>query len=226
MQLTVLYLTRPPNWWAALPADAHDRIRLGDAEVRLGAGVARIEAALTAFCPRESAVVRRYLDEVRACARAAPLFLLGHDRGPRAACRRWVDVTTGEHLRALGASDRLATLLTCNFGNYGSPPWRSSFFAHAVATGHYFDGAHVPVGGGGRIAGALVEAIVRRGGAVVIRAEVERILEVKSGLAPDGGAAPEGVRRLLHGCIRNWISSAIVQCTVSRPYSVCMSIND
>ena len=167
--------------WSAF-GDVHDRIRIEDREVRFGPGIDRVKAELARFAPREEHAIDRYLADVQECARRAPFHLLARaGRGGLAASApsrldRFIDVTTAEHLASLGASDRLAGLLTACFGNYGSPPDRSSFAAHAVATAHYFDGAFYPVGGGGRIARELMATIVKRGSAIVVRARVGEIL--------------------------------------------------
>ncbi len=167
--------------WSALPA-VHDRIRLDGTEVGLGAGVERVREALLGFAPAEHDAIDRYLGEVRACARRAPGFLYGRSggkidgAGDRSPFYRWADATTLEALADLGASPRLTALLTAQFGNYGALPSVSSFAAHAIATAHYFGGAHYPVGGGGRIAREIAATVAERGGAVVVRAEVEAIL--------------------------------------------------
>lgn len=162
--------------WSRLP-DPYDRFRLEDGEVGVGAG--RLREALLAYAPREEAAIDRYLGELRACAREAPPFLLSRAAGlavDRAPFYRWADVTTSEHLARLGLSPRLAALATAHFGNYGAAPSRSSFAAHASATAHYLEGAYYPVGGGGRIASELSRTVASHDGAIVVRAEVERIL--------------------------------------------------
>lgn len=167
--------------WSPLP-EVFDRIRIEGREVGVGRGIERIRAALVGFAPGEARAIDRYLDEVRACAKRAPRFLigLGDGRVERATDRspfyRWADRTTAEVLDELGCSPRLSALLTAHFGNYGEPPRTSSFAAHALATAHYFEGAHYPVGGGGRIARETAATVAGHGGALVIRAEVDAIL--------------------------------------------------
>ncbi len=164
--------------WSRFPT-IYDRVRLGGVEVGLGGGVEGVRDALTCYSPSERAVVDRYLEELWACARASPSFLMSRAAGledRRSPFYRWADATTADFVEGLGASPRLAALMTAHFGNYASPPWRSSFAAHAIATAHYFNGAYHPVGGGGRIAREISATLSRRGGALVIRAEVDRIL--------------------------------------------------
>jgi all-trans-retinol 13,14-reductase len=62
------------------------------------------------------------------------------------------------------------------WGDYGLPPSESAFFAHAVITRHYLEGAVYPVGSAARIAETMGAVIEASGGEVRVRAEVERIL--------------------------------------------------
>ena len=59
---------------------------------------------------------------------------------------------------------------------YGEPPARASFRVHALVMMSYLRGAYYPRGGAQALADALVRAIELTGGAVRVRAEVERIL--------------------------------------------------
>lgn len=165
--------------WAPF-GPSFDEVRFDGEVVRLGGDPERQRAALLAFSPREEKAIDRYVADVKACVRGGPRLL--HPRAmPRAVddsrhpFRRFTDVTTAEHLAAIGCSDRLASLLTYCFGNYGCPPERSSFAAHATTVGYYFGGAAFPVGGGSRIGAELARATLDRGGRVVVRAEVDAI---------------------------------------------------
>jgi all-trans-retinol 13,14-reductase len=109
--------------------------------------------------------------------KALPPFLssiLG--RGLRAPFLRFARRTTGEVIDALGASRELKAVLTAQWGDYGLPPGQSSFGVHAVIADHYVDGAAYPIGGASRIAASVLPTIERAGGAVVVDADVDRIL--------------------------------------------------
>ena len=118
--------------------------------------------------------------------RRLPLFfaektlpaLLGRILGPglRAPFLRFARRTTGQVLNELGASRELIAVLTAQWGDYGLPPGQSSFGIHAVIADHYVDGAAYPIGGASRIAASVLPTIERAGGAVVVSADVDRIL--------------------------------------------------
>jgi hypothetical protein len=67
-------------------------------------------------------------------------------------------------------------VLTGQWGDYGLPPAESSFGIHAIVTHHYFEGGFYPVGGARAIAAAIVPRIESLKGAVVVDAEVTRLL--------------------------------------------------
>ncbi|MGE0791675.1 MAG: phytoene desaturase family protein [Sandaracinaceae bacterium] len=165
--------------WAPY-GEIHDRVAIGRRRVAVGTGPNGLRAVLEAYAPDERAAIDRYLADVVLMKRAAGPFLLGRaaprqidDR--RTPFARLAEVPTLEHLARLGVSHRLAELMTYHFGNYGCPPTRSSFAAHAIATAYYMDGAAVPIGGGARLVRELVRGLTDRGGSVIVRADVEAI---------------------------------------------------
>jgi phytoene dehydrogenase-like protein len=67
-------------------------------------------------------------------------------------------------------------VLGARWGDYGLPPARSAFLAHSVITAHYHEGGYYPSGTSARIAEGATRVIEAAGGAVRVRAEVDRIL--------------------------------------------------
>ena len=85
--------------------------------------------------------------------------------------REWA-VTLDEHVR----DPQLKAVLGARWGDYGLPPGKSAFLAHAMITSHYYEGAYYPTGTSARIAEGATRVIEAARGAVRVRAEVERIL--------------------------------------------------
>jgi phytoene dehydrogenase-like protein len=86
----------------------------------------------------------------------------------RRTTRSWLD----ENVR----DERLRAVLGARWGDYGLPPSRSAFMAHAVITSHYYEGGFYPSGTARGIAEGARRVVEATGGAVRVRAEVERIL--------------------------------------------------
>jgi all-trans-retinol 13,14-reductase len=61
------------------------------------------------------------------------------------------------------------------YGDYGLPPGEVPFLVQALLETHYDGGGYFPRGGSGSIAKTIVAAIVRRGGAVMVRAPVSEV---------------------------------------------------
>jgi all-trans-retinol 13,14-reductase len=151
-------------------ADPFERLVFPGFEVALRGG--RFREDLAGAFPSEGATVDRFLRDVgRATSYLGVLGMRG-----RARRRRLALGTTGAWLDAHVRDPRLRAVLGARWGDYGLPPSRSAFLAHATITSHYLGGGSYPVGGAGRIAEAAAGVVASAGGAVRVRAEVERIL--------------------------------------------------
>ncbi|MBN3312050.1 RETST reductase, partial [Atractosteus spatula] len=62
------------------------------------------------------------------------------------------------------------------FGTYGKIPKEASFSIHSLVFSHYLGGAWYPKGGASEIAYHMIPIIEKAGGAVLVRAPVQRIL--------------------------------------------------
>ena len=202
--------------WARLPIE-HDRLIAPGFDARFGGDRHAWRAQLLAHAPGEEAAIDRVLGEVEACARAAPMHLLGRMRAgapesenDKSPFLRFSDRTAAAVIEAAGASPRLRTLLTYTWTDWGLPPEESSFAALALTMHHYFGGAYYPIGGGSEIADTLTRALVERGGAVVVRAGVSEI-RVEGGRAR--GVRLEDGRELAAGLV---ISDAGASTTFER----------
>jgi phytoene dehydrogenase-like protein len=79
-------------------------------------------------------------------------------------------------LKRLTRNRQSIGVLTGQWGDYGLPPAQSSFAMLALIVNHYLEGASYPVGGASRLDAALVPAIQRAGGRVLLDAEVKQIV--------------------------------------------------
>ncbi len=179
------YLAEGRLSWHAMP-DVYDRVNIDGLRFDYVSGREQLREALVRTFPRERDAIDRYFIAIRQCLRGLPLYFvekalppfLSGILGPglRAPFLRFARRTTGRVLDDLGASRELRAVLTAQWGDYGLPPSQSSFGVHAVIAEHYFGGAAYPIGGAGQIAASLLPTIERAGGAVVVSAEVDRIL--------------------------------------------------
>lgn len=144
------------------------------------------------YFPDEHASIDRYLDLVKAAARAsagylqarvAPAILApGAKRKAAKAALPHMTSTTAEVLGSLTTDRRLRSVLAAQWGYYGSTPKRSSFAMHALMVAHFLWGAYYPVGSASSIATEMLRTVADAGGWTVIRTEVEEIV-VRNGMA-------------------------------------------
>ncbi len=166
--------------------DVVDRIVVGDRDFRYLAGREAWREAMVEAFPGEETAIDRFLDLTREVNRAAPGFfsskvvpsavevLFGW--ALRRRFLRHSDRTLAEVLGSLTNDEMLRAVLAAQLGDHGMPPSKASFAIHAMVFGHYLEGAAYPVGGSAAIARSIAPAIEERGGAIVVGAEVERIL--------------------------------------------------
>ncbi|HEX7479194.1 MAG TPA: NAD(P)/FAD-dependent oxidoreductase, partial [Polyangiales bacterium] len=171
--------------WADM-GEVYDRIRLGERSFDYVAGHEALRQRLVAEFSHERAGIERYLALVRSIARSSQLYFaekllparLASLLGPamRYPTLRHARRTTAQVVHELVRDPELRGVLTAQWGDYGLPPAQSSFLVHAMVAGHYLEGAAYPHGGSTRIAQTIIPGIERAGGAVIVRAEVTRVL--------------------------------------------------
>ncbi len=175
----------PGVQWASL-GPVYDRIVIQDRAIDFVAGrEAWREALLRAF-PDQQAGLDAYIRDVRAAARHSAAYFslkalpqaLSRVTQPLAARGffRYADQTTAAVLARHITDPWLRGVLPGQYGDYGLPPARSSFAMQAMLTQHYWPGAVYPVGGASVFARQAERVLREHGGAVVVRAEVARVV--------------------------------------------------
>ena len=77
-----------------------------------------------------------------------------------------------KYLQSHIGDEKLRTLLTSQWGDYGSPAAQSAFAVHALIVSHYLNGGYYPHGGAVHIARVVEEIVERHGGGFLINNEV------------------------------------------------------
>ncbi|XP_046722633.1 all-trans-retinol 13,14-reductase-like [Silurus meridionalis] len=81
-----------------------------------------------------------------------------------------------EVVNSLTENKDLRAVLCYMFATYGNPPKDASFSLHSLLVCHFLNGAWYPKGGASQIAYNMIPIIEKAGGAVLVRAPVNRIL--------------------------------------------------
>ncbi len=176
--------------WSPLP-DTFERLRFPGFEFEMRAGRENLVEDLSRAFPAEAGAIRRWLADVDRAVSVSSLRVMdGALPGPiRLAARAATagrftlgDMNLRDYLARRFADARLRAVVSARWGDHGLPPSQCAFFAHAMITRHYLEGAVYPVGSAASIAAAMSEVITGAGGQLRIRAEVDRIL-VRNGRA-------------------------------------------
>jgi phytoene dehydrogenase-like protein len=174
-----------PVEWADM-GRVYDTLRIGERTYKYVAGRENWRQQMREYFPSETGIIDQYLKLIEATVHSSKLYYVekvvpsfiaaGFGWAMRARFLRRAGRTTREVLESLTANQEMIAVLTGLWGDYGLPPALSSFGVHAIVATHYLNGGAYPVGGAGRIAGAIVPAIEARGGRVLVSAEVAEIL--------------------------------------------------
>lgn len=187
--------------WAPL-APAYDEAVFGADDRFLWTGdEADVKRRLKERFPAEGRAIDAYFAQVRgiewrAALKFAPHVLPAWLARLLAPLLAWPfhslsNLTTKQGLARLTSDPKLAALLAYCAGDYGLPPDKSSFAIHLMVANHYLKGAYYPVGGPASIAKGAVSVIESAGGAVLVRAPVDRIV-VEGGRAVGVRVARDG----------------------------------
>ena len=146
------------------------------------------ENLLAAF-PREAPAIDRYLGLAKSISAGMRGYYLSRvlPNGVSASAEKLLASKVQPHLRAntrsviadLTTDPKLRTLMSAQWGYYGSTPSRSAFAMQALVVKHFLWGGYYPVGGSQRIADTLLETVAASGGWTRIMADVEQILVEK-----------------------------------------------
>ncbi len=145
----------------------------------------RFQRDLIEMFPAEEKAIRKYFKDVQSIynwfaryflCRFLPVFLripvmlfnvLSHNKALS---------TTEHYLRHRFKDEKLKTLLTSQWGNYGLPPSQSAFIVHAIVVNHCILGGCYPEGGSKEIARTIVPGILEHGGKCMVNHEVTRLI--------------------------------------------------
>lgn len=147
------------------------------------------ENLISAF-PQDIPAIDAYLKLMREVAGAMRSYYLAKAFPPRlsklantflaAKAQPYFELNTAKVLDGLTSNPHLKTVLSSQWGYYGSPPNRSSFAIQALVAKHFKYGAYYPIGGSQKIAEALLATVAQAGGWTRIKADVKNIITENS----------------------------------------------
>ena len=92
---------------------------------------------------------------------------------------KYVNTSAYDIIKELTSNEKLIAVLCGQFGDYGPPPKKASFFVHASIVNHYLEGGYFPKGGTSVIAKNIIPIIEEAGGRVLVGKGVKKILTEK-----------------------------------------------
>lgn len=191
MSIMFDYITDHKLKWQEMD-EVYDRIILGENVYDFKAGKENFIEMLYERFPGHEAEIDNYIQTVSKASARNKLFfqekaypnLLSTILGSfiRNGYYEFSDRTTKEVLDEISDNDELKAVIAGQYGDHGMPPGESSFVIQSLVNKHYWKGGAFPIGGCQRIAETIIPVIEKAGGAVAVRAGVEKII-VENGKA-------------------------------------------
>lgn len=179
------YLTDAQVEWVPLPS-IYNRMVIGDRSYEIPAGAQPYRDALVNWFPEEEEGIDAYLRDINEVSRASRVHFAQKALPEAAVADQWEamnqdfnafsDMTTEEALARYIKSPELTAVICANWGDYSSPPSRSSYAMHCMLNKHYMDGGSYPIGGASRLADTMLPVVEAQGGNVLYGAHVDEIL--------------------------------------------------
>jgi phytoene dehydrogenase-like protein len=170
--------------WSPLP-DVYDVFAYPDFTLKVPKGRANFEHALVDAFPAEKHAIGKYFRDIKratnwfsrhAMATVTPLPINLVVQAMNRVTGKLPLQTTQQYLEKNIRDIRLRAVLVSQWADYGLPPGRSAFVAHAVIVNHYLNGAWYPAGGSGEIPKAVSSVIEGAGGSLLVGHEVTKII--------------------------------------------------
>ena len=170
--------------WSPMP-DVYDVFVYPGLTVNVPKGRANFERALVEAFPAEKHAIRKYFGDIKRAAgwlnrhimaMVTPLPVSWIVRTINRLTESPALLTTQQYLENYIRDPRLRAVLASQWADYGLPPARSAFVAHATIVNHYLNGAWYPAGGAGEIAKAASSVIREAGGELLAGHEVTKII--------------------------------------------------
>lgn len=179
------YLTDGNVEWATLPS-IYNRMVIGDRSYEIPAGGKAYRDALVSWFPDDETGIDAYLRDIDEVSRASRIHFAQKALPETAVADQWEEMnqaffafsdrTTGQALDQYFDNPELKAVICANWGDYSSPPSRSSYAMHCMLNKHYMDGGSYPIGGACRLAATMLPIVEEQGGQVLVGAHVDEIL--------------------------------------------------
>ena len=179
------YITDRGLEWHRIP-DPYDQGIFPGKTYNFMSGEEQFLETMVSYFPKERKAIVEYLKLIKEAVTTSKAFfgvrtlppLLGKTLGYFFDHKFYQhsDPTVLEVVSKLTSNERLISVLTTQWGDYGLPPHQASFMMHAMVAKHYMRGACFPIGGSKAIAREIIKTLRKYDAEVYVRAEVDHVL--------------------------------------------------
>lgn len=170
--------------WNPLP-EVFQKFVYPDRTIQVYSNPEKYKSELKSHFPEESEKIEMYFKTVKKISKVAPLYFASQGMPfiLKKIIRTFLEfkyhlgtLTTEQNFERMGLSRNLQSVLDSQFGDYGLPASKSSFYMHSLLVSHYLYGAFFPEDGGRSIAKAVKTNLEKAGSEFLVGHEVVEIL--------------------------------------------------
>ncbi len=182
------FLTNKKLEWESM-GEIYDLVKINGKTYEFLAGKENFRKQLKIYFPDDQNSIDDYLNLIERTNKLGNAFFLEKTFKPiisktigwviKKLYAKYYNRTTFEVLKELSDNKELIAVLSAQCGNYGLAPKKSSFAAHAIVIGHFFEGGYYPKGGVSEISDKIIETLKSFGGKVYTNADVKEIVTEK-----------------------------------------------
>jgi all-trans-retinol 13,14-reductase len=179
------YVTNHKVKWAPLP-EIYNQMVIADRTYDVPAGKESYANALKSWFPDEAAAIDQYINLLFTAAKSSQPYFMQKAFPEAFAAEQMTEACAPFHefsrqrtidvLQQLTNNQELIAVICANWGDYSSPPHRSSFAMHCMLAKHYMNGGSYPHGGAGVLADLMMPIVEQAGGEVLHGAEVSEVI--------------------------------------------------
>ncbi len=164
----------------------YDEIVINDKKYYFRTGTQNFISDMVEYFPKEKDAIHKYINLIKSVAQKDLFFNI------KIIQSRWlqkllsflisneyykyVNTSAYDVIREFTNNEELIAVLCGQFGDYGPPPKKASFFVHASIVNHYLEGGYFPKGGTSVISKSIIPVIEKSGGRVLVGKAVKNII--------------------------------------------------
>lgn len=163
-----------------LDSTGFDILNIDGIEYKFPIGFDNFRNQMYKYFPDEEEAINDYVNEIHKTINTQDLYLLKNTKSGAGDVAKYLRLNAWEYIKSITNNPRLRQVLCALNFVYGGVKEKSPFYIHALINYHFITSAYRIVSSTGLIAKKLSDTIIRNGGSVLTRQEVNNFIIVNN----------------------------------------------